>query len=96
MAETPPRTVTYFAISLFSSRTFWVNAAALLVAASSLTEVTTLVPPRFVPLLGAAVAMANIYLRMQTQRPAVLIKPGETQPVQVVRIGPPPPSTVTD
>lgn len=91
-----PRTVTYFAISLFSSRTFWVNAAAFLVAASSLTEVTSVVPPRFVPMLGALVALANVYLRLHTVRPAVLIPPGTTQPVEVQKIGPPPPKAVTD
>lgn len=93
---TPPRTVTYFAISLFSSRTFWVNAAAFLVAAGSLAEVTTVLPERFLPLFGALVALANVYLRTQTVRPAALISPGTTQPVQVVRIGPPPPEGITD
>ena len=92
----PPRTVTYFAISLFSSRTFWVNGAAFLVAASSLAEVTTILPERFLPMFGALVALANVYLRTQTVRPAALISPGTTQPVEVVRIGPPPPKAVQD
>ena len=88
--------VTYWAISLFSSRTFWVNAAVFLVAVSSLNEVTTVVPERYLPALGALVAVANVYLRMATVRPAALIAPGSTQPISVKRIDPPSPPMVTD
>jgi hypothetical protein len=88
-------TVTYFAVSIFSSRTFWLNTAALFVAVSSLTEVVTIIPIRFMPLFSACVAIANVYLRTVTVRPAAFIAPGETVGVQVEKIGPPPPPMVT-
>ena len=78
-----PAHVTYFAISLFSSRTFWFNAANLLLASLSLTEVVTLIPLRFMPLQAAVVAMVNMWLRSITVRPAVLIPPGATVAVAV-------------
>ena len=92
----PPPVVTYYGISLFSSRTFWFNAANLLLASLSLTEVVTLIPLRFMPLQAAVVAMINMWLRSITVRPAVLIPPGTTAAVAVEKIGPPPPKTVTD
>jgi hypothetical protein len=88
--------VTYWAISLFSSRTFWWNAANGLLALLSLTEVTTLIPPRFLSLQLAIVATVNLYLRTVTVRPVALIAPGTTIPVEVAKIGPPPPPVVTD
>jgi hypothetical protein len=97
MATLPAdKTVSYYAISILSSRTFWVNTAAFLVAASSMNEVTTVLPERWLPLFGALVALANVWLRMSTVRPAAFIAPGDTQPIQVKRIGPPPPAKVTD
>lgn len=94
---TPPRQqVTYFAISLFSSRTFWFNTANFVVAALSLKEVTTIIPPRFMPMQAMIVALINLYLRMITVRPVAIIAPGNTAPTVVDRIGPPPPANVTD
>lgn len=95
MTDTP-ETVTYFAISIFSSKTFWVNAAAFLIAISSLTEVVTIIPLAYMPMYSAAVAMLNLYLRTVTIRPVALIAPGATKPVDVPRIGPPPPALLTD
>lgn len=92
MAETR----TYYAISLFSSRTFWWNAANGLVALLSLTEVTTLIPPRFLSVQVAVVAVVNLYLRSVTVRPAVLIPPGATAPVEVPKLSPPVPPALTD
>jgi hypothetical protein len=92
----PPPTVTYWAISLFSSRTFWWNAANGILALLSLSEVTTLIPARFLPLQLAVVAMVNMYLRTVTVRPVAMIAPGATTPVQVVKIDPPAPPVVTD
>jgi hypothetical protein len=92
----PPPTVTYFAVSLFSSRTFWLNTAAFLVAVSSLTDVVTIIPVRFLPLLSAVVAMANVALRLATVRPVALIAPGDSKPIQVAKIDPPAPPLVTD
>jgi len=96
MSEPTPPTVTYYAVSLFSSRTFWLNAVALFVAVTSLTEVVTLVPLRFMPLYSATVAIANMVARFVTVRPVALIAPGDTKPIQVAKIGPPPPPAVTD
>jgi len=88
--------VNYWAISVFSSRTMWFNAANFLVAALSMTEIVTLIPPRYLPLQAAVVALVNMWLRQVTVRPVAMIRPGETQPVQVARIDPPSPPTVTD
>jgi len=92
----PPPTVTYWAISLFSSRTFWWNAANGILALLSLTEVTSIIPPRFLSLQIAVAAAVNLYLRTVTVRPVAFIAPGGTQPVTVAKVGPPDPPTVTD
>lgn len=91
----PPQ-VTYWAISIFSSRTFWVNAAALIVAVLSATEVITIIPLRWLPLSTALVAALNIYLRTVTVRPVAFIAPGNTAPIAVARIDPPSPPVITD
>lgn len=93
--ETRP-TVTYWAISLFSSRTFWWNAANGVLAVLSLTEVTTLIPARFLSLQVAIVAAVNLYLRTVTVRPVAIIAPGTTTPIAVPKIDPPAPPLVTD
>ena len=95
LAPTPGK-VNYFAVSILSSRTFWVNVIALIVAILSATEVVVLIPPRYLSIYGAVLAAGNIFLRMVTVRPVALILPGETVPVKVKRIGPPPPAKVTD
>jgi len=92
----PPATVEYWGISLFSSRTFWFNAANLILAALSLTEVVTLIPARFLSLQAAIVALINMWLRSITVRPAVLILPGQSVPVTVAKVDPPAPPLVTD
>lgn len=89
-------TRTYFAISIFNSRTFYLNTAALLVAILSATEVATIVPPKYMPIYGAILASLNIWLRMNTVRPAILIPPGETQPMLVKKVGPPDPPKMGD
>lgn len=91
-----PPTVTYFAISLFSSRTFWLNAAAGLVALLSATEVVTIIPARWLPLASALVAACNIALRLGTVRPVALIAPGAVTPMTVAKIGPPDPPLMGD
>lgn len=95
MSETP-RTVTYWGVSVFSSRTMWFNAANLVLAALSLSEVATLIPPKYLSLQLAIVAMINLWLRTVTVRPAVFIAPGATAPVEVEKIGPPPPAALSD
>lgn len=81
------------AVSIFSSRTFYVNAGALLVAIIVLPQVGDLVPERFVPIYSALLAIANIILRLVTVRPAVLIAPGEVKVVPIPKINPPAPVT---
>jgi len=95
MTEPTPH-VAYWAVSVFSSRTMWFNMANLVLAALSLTEITTLIPPRFLPLQLAVVAMINLWLRTVTVRPVALIAPGTTQAVLVPKLGPPDPPAVTD
>jgi len=92
----PPPTVTYYAISLFSSRTFWWNLGNGILALLSLTEVTAIIPPRFLSLQLAVVAAVNCWLRTVTVRPAAFIAPGTTTPVAVPKVGPPPPALVGD
>jgi hypothetical protein len=88
----PPETVTYWAISLFSSRTFWWNAANGLLAVLSLSDVVAVIPPRFLPLQLALASVVNLYLRSVTVRPVAWIAAGTTTPVDVPRIAVPPPA----
>jgi hypothetical protein len=88
--------VTYFAISLFSSRTFWLNFADLVVNVLSATAIVTVIPPAWQPTSAAIVAGLNIFLRTQTVRPVAIIKPGAVLPVLVKKIAPPAPPLVTD
>jgi hypothetical protein len=92
----PPTHVTYYAISLFSSRTFWLNAADLVVNLLSATAIVTVIPAEWQALAGATVAGLNILLRTQTVRPVALIAPGTVQPVLVKKIAPPAPPVITD
>lgn len=96
IVERPPPTVTYWAVSLFSSRTFWV---AVLTAAIGLTaepELLALVPLAWLPRILLGVGLLNMVLRKLTVRPVVLAAPGTAVPVDVPRIDPPAPPTVTD
>jgi hypothetical protein len=92
----PPPTVTYWAVSVLSSRTNWLNAVAFLVALSSLTDATQILPLRFLPIYGACVAGLNLLLRQLTVRPTAFILPGNTKPVDVPKVGPPDPPVITD
>jgi hypothetical protein len=94
--DTPPAVVTYWAISILSSRTFWVNTAAFVVAVLSATEVVPIIPARLLPFSTAAVAVVNIYLRTITVRPVAFVAPGETKPIAVAKIDPPAPPRVGD
>ena len=92
----PVRTVEYFAVSIFSSRTFWFNLANLVLAALSMTEVATLIPPKYLPVQAAVVATINMWLRLYTVRPAAVITPGTSVAVEVPKLAPPKPKPVTD
>ena len=99
-APPPPapslRQVNYWAVSIFSTRTFWVNAITFLAAASSMTEFTSVIPEKHLPKLFAVVALGNLWLRMNTVRPVAFIKPGKTKAVLVPRIDPPTPAKLGD
>jgi len=90
MVIRPPPSVTYWAISVLSSRTLWVNMAWLVVNVLSLTDVLTIIAPRYLPLVTALVAVLNLYLRTVTVRPVAFIPAGTTQPVIVERLVTPP------
>ncbi|HEV8216972.1 MAG TPA: hypothetical protein VGP95_14090 [Gemmatimonadaceae bacterium] len=89
MSETPAPTVTYYAISLFSSRTFWLSTASFLVMVLSATDVITLFPLKALPFISAAVSVLTVWLRFVTVRPVALIAPGTTLPIQVAKLDPP-------
>jgi len=92
MAETR----TYYAISLLSSRTFWVAVVTTVIGLSAEPEIVALIPLSYLPRVLIVVGLANMVLRRITVRPAVLIAPGTTQAVDVPKIGPPDPPVVSD
>jgi hypothetical protein len=92
----PPPTVTYYAISLLSSRTTWFGVATTLLGIFSLPEVAALVPLRYLPAILSVIGFAIIALRSVTVRPVALILPGDTKPITVPKVGPPPPPLVGD
>ncbi len=94
--QLPPETVTYWAISIFNSKTFWWNVANFIPAMLSLTEIVQLIPVRFIGIQLALVAAVNLWLRTSTIRPVALIKPFATTPINVDKIGPPAPPVLTD
>lgn len=86
----PPRAVvTYWAISVLSSRTMWFNAATLVVSALSMTEVVSIIPAHYIPFQVAFAAVVNMWLRTTTTRPVAFIPQGATAPVSVPKIDPP-------
>jgi hypothetical protein len=89
-------TRTYFAISLFSSRTFWVAALTLLIGLVAEPEIVALIPLSALPRVLVGVGLVNMVLRKLTVRPVVISVPGTTQPVEVPKIGPPAPPVVSD
>jgi hypothetical protein len=92
----PEQKVMYRAISIFTSRTFYFNVLAAIVAFLALPEVTHVIPSKFMPYILAISAAGNMILRTMTVRPAAFISPGSTKAIAVRRIGPPEPSKVTD
>jgi len=90
---TPPiRQVNYWAVSVLTSRTMWVNFFTFVAAASTLTEFTNVIPAAWQPKLFALVALGNLWLRMVTVRPVAFIPFSETKAVLVPRVGPPAPT----
>lgn len=83
------RTVDYYAISIFASKTFWFNALTVIVMLLNQADVVALIPPEYTGLVAAVVCAINILLRTQTERPVAMIPPNEVKPVEVKRLGPP-------
>lgn len=80
---------TYFAMSVFNSRTMWLNTIALLVAVLSMSEVLVLIPPAYLPIYTMVTAVLNMILRTQTVRPVAFTSPGSVTATQVDKIDPP-------
>lgn len=51
----------------YLSKTIWINAASLLVAVLQLVSQQPWIPPSAIPVIGSVVAIANIYLRANTE-----------------------------
>jgi len=92
----PPPTVEYWAVSLFSSRTFWIAVVTTLIGLSAEPEIVALIPLAYLPRILIGVGLANMVLRRLTQRPAVLIAPGTAVPVEVKKLSPPDPPMLVD
>lgn len=89
---TAPTRVHVTAMSLFSSRTFWLNLAAAVVGLLSATDVVQVVPPAWMPIYTMAIAAANVYLRANTVHPvSATLAPGTTKTVSVKLLTPPAP-----
>lgn len=91
----PPH-VTYFAISLFSSRTTWLAVFTFLSGVLAMPQVLAVIPLRWLPFFMIAIGIVALVLRTLTVRPVALIAPGSSAPVLVPRIDPPTPPLVTD
>jgi len=89
-------TVEYWAVSLFSSRTFWAAVLTALVGLSAEPEVLALIPLAWLPRILIGVGLLNMLLRKLTVRPVVIAAPGTAVPVEVPKISPPAPPLVTD
>lgn len=89
------QTVSYYAISLFSSRTVWVAVGTVVVGILALPDVVAIIPLRYLPIVTAIIGAVNFVLRLVTVRPVVFAAPGTITPVAVPRLDPPVPM-VTD
>ena len=92
----PPPTVEYYAISILSSRTFWVAVATAVIGLSAEPEIVALIPLAWLPRVLVAVGLVNMVLRKLTVRPVSLIAPGSTEAVEVKKLSPPSPPPITD
>lgn len=78
-------TKTYWAVSIFKTKTFWLNFVAIALEiintlnAGELYEMVGIDPQRRMLLI----MVFNIILRRFTERPARVMKPGDTFPVEV-------------
>ena len=83
------------AVSVLTSRMMWVNFASFVVEALALSEIKTLIPPKYAHAQALIVAVVNMWLRTQTVRPIAFISPGSVSVVPIPKIDPPAPK-VTD
>jgi uncharacterized membrane-anchored protein len=84
-------TVTYFAVSVLSSRTLWVAVGTVLVGILALPDVVAVIPLRYLPIVTAIIGAINFGLRLVTVRPVVFAAPGTLTPVQLPKLDPPAP-----
>ncbi len=92
-----PQTVTYFAVSVLSSRTMHVGALTILIAILSLPDVLALIPLRYLPHALALSGILTMVLRKISVRPVAFIPVGEVKAVAVAKMDPPQtPPLVTD
>lgn len=101
----PPQTVTYWAISILNSKTFWFGVGTSVVGLLSDPDIRVVLPQMFaalgiplayLPRVVTVIGIVIVILRKLTKRPVVLSAPFTTQPVDVPKIGPPPPATLSD
>lgn len=88
--------VTYWAVSVLTSRTVQFAALTVIVGILALPEVVDIIPLRWMPFITAIVGIGNFLLRLITVRPVAFIAPGSSIPVEVSRVGPPAPPIITD
>jgi len=89
-------TRTYYAVSILSSRTFWVAVLTVGAGLVAEPEVAALIPIAWLPRILIGVGLVNMVLRKLTVRPVVLDSlPGTLTPVLVPKLDPPAP-VVTD
>jgi len=74
---------TYFAQSIWVSRTFWVNIAVIVLAMAEAKDIINVLPPGVMKYVPTVIAIINIILRKTTVRPVAFIRPGRTKPVFV-------------
>jgi hypothetical protein len=74
---------TYFAKSVFVSKTFWANVALFIIALVKETSFGTQIPPIIANNLLAVAAIINIGLRIFSVRPVAFTMPGDVTPVEV-------------
>lgn len=87
-SEDFPETQTYYAVSLFKTKSFWLNIAAIVLEILNATDVAPLYSTlKITPeQRGLLVMILNIIVRRFTERPARVMKPGDTLPVEVKRL----------
>jgi hypothetical protein len=92
MSEPQVQTVTYYGYSILLSKTFWFGVATILLGIASLPDVYGLIPAKYLPAFVSIIGFLTIAFRKLTVRPVALVLPSEVVPIDVPKIGPPPPT----